>query len=208
MIMMMFRYLLPILVLLSLGYGCQDKYNDSPEEDYAKLFPFKGIEKPEVDDALILKQCNPREELALSIYDPEADRPATGREYEVTINYSYRETATDGRLVESPSSRLLVRYLDEDGQYVLVGSSTLNEELKEVMENGREYSVTYKARSGQLLYIATDGLAPRGASIKVSATARSLDGLITIPPLGTHQFQNNEGIHLLPYPYCEYMLLP
>lgn len=206
---MMYKRLIIVLSLVALASSCKHKYNDSPEEDYAKLFPFKGIDKPLVEDALVLKQCNPKELLPLSTYDPEGEKPSRGREYELTISYSYRETASDGSLVAHPSSRLLVRYLDDQGNYVLAGSSrAAADDLDVVMDNGKEYSVSYKARSGQLLYIATDGLAPRGASIKVSATARSVDGLITIPSLGTHQFQNNEGIHLLPYPYCEYLILP
>lgn len=205
---MIYRYLIIVLSLIAFASSCKHKYNDSPEEDYAKLFPFKGIDKPLVDDALVLKQCNPKEILPLSTYDPEDEKPTRGREYELTISYSYRETASDGSLVAYPSSRLVVRYLDKDGNYVLAGSSSATEGVDLVMENGEEYSVSYRACSGQLLYIATDGLAPRGTSIKVSATAKSVDGLITIPSLGTHQFQNNEGTHLLPYPYCEYLILP
>lgn len=205
---MMIRYFVLLIALLSLSTACERQYDDSPEEDYAKLFPFTGIDKPQVDDALVLKQCNPKEELALSIYDPESDKPESGREYEVTIQYSYRETQTDGSLTEYPSSRFVVRFLDEAGNYVLAGSSSNTSDLDALMTNGTEYSVTYKARSGQLLYIAADGVAPRGASIKVSASARSVDGLITIPALGTHQFQNNEGPNPLPYPYCEYLILP
>lgn len=204
----MYRYIIAILACLMINTSCKRHYHDSPEEDYAKLFPFKGIDKPLVDDAIVLKQCNPKEELSLSIYDPESDKAQTGREYEVTINYSFRETASNGSLVMQPSSRLLVRFLDEDGNYFLAGTSSSNSDLNALMENGKEYSHSYKAYSGQLLYIATDGLAPRGTSIKVSATARSVDGIITIPTLGTHQYQNNEGIHLLPYPYCEYLILP
>lgn len=197
-----------LLTILVLTGACKQKYADSPPEDYERLFPFKGIDKPRVDDVIVPKPCNPKEELALSIYDPEAELPSKGRLYNVQITYSFRETESDGSLTGSPVSRLVVRYLDELGDYRIAASSSSTSPLDVLMDNGQEYTVSYQARSGQLLYIAVDGLAPRGASVKVSATARSVDGLITVPALGTHQFQNNEGIHLLPYPYCAYLTLP
>ncbi len=204
------RYITALgLVLLTLAMAsCERTYHDSPDEDYSKLFPFGGIAKPEVDDAIILKQCDPKAELALGIYDPEGDRPAKGREYDVTIKYSFRETAGSGELVSDVSARFLVRYLDAQGKYVLAGSRAGEEGVDEVMENGKEYTVTYRARSGGLLYISADGVAPRGSSIKVSASATSVDGLIVVPALGTHQFQNNEGPNPIQYPYCEYIILP
>lgn len=200
--------ILGILMCSLATTSCERTYHDSPDEDYSKLFPFGGISKPEVDDAIVLKQCDPKAELALSIYDPEADKPAKGREYNVTIQYSFRETTSDGALDSDVSSRFVVRYLDANGKYFLAGSHPGEDGLNEVMENGQEYTVTYRARSGSLLYIAADGVAPRGSSIKVSASATSVDGLIVVPTLGTHQFQNNEGPNPIQYPYCEYIILP
>lgn len=184
--------------------GCSKHPADSPDEDYDKLFPFTGIEKPVSDGSLSTSVCNPERELADYAYSPE-NIEGESREYIVTVRYGFRETDYRGELSRDVSSRYIIRYIDANGKYISVGSGS---SAPIVMANGKEYSETMRVRSGYPLYLSLIGSAPRGSSVRASISAHSTDGFITAPTINIEQYQNDEGIHTLKHPFCEYIILP
>ncbi len=76
------------------------------------------------------------------------------------------------------------------------------------MFNGEKLEISFNVHSGFPLYLSVSGEGPRSSNIRASITAVSTDGLIEIPSLQTEQYQNEEGINPLRYPYCEYLILP
>ena len=80
--------------------------------------------------------------------------------------------------------------------------------LSNVMFNGEKLEISFNVHSGFPLYLSVSGEGPRSSNIRASITAVSTDGLIEIPSLQTEQYQNEEGINPLRYPYCEYLILP
>ena len=80
--------------------------------------------------------------------------------------------------------------------------------LSNVMFNGEKLEISFNVHSGFPLYLSVSGEGPRSSNIRASITAVSTDGLVEIPSLQTEQYQNEEGINPLRYPYCEYLILP
>lgn len=187
--------------------GCSKSYHDSPEEDYTNLFPWQGISKP-VRDKWNLNPvpCTPNAELTSYIYNPLKQLPDS-RRYTVRIRCTFREYTASGTLTREPSSRYRVMFINEHGLYQTIGSYN-SAELHGRMRNGEEWEHSFTAHSGYPLFISVYGLGPQGSSIKANIEAISEDGLLRIEPLGTEQFQNNEGPNYIKQPYCEYILLP
>ena len=76
------KYINSIIALLLL-IACNSKEEDPTPEDYQKLFPFKGIEKPTINyEDLVHKQCD----IEHFVY-PSIDAPQEAREYTVTLTY-------------------------------------------------------------------------------------------------------------------------
>lgn len=204
---MLLRFFLLISLPLLL-VACQRDEADAPPEDYQTLFPFKGIEKPETNDEIIVRRYTPLTDLPKRIYDPLATHSTVGAKlYDVTLRYGFKEVDGRGEIVAKPEARLKIRYLNEEGMYEMAASYD-DSDIDKVLENGKTYTFTYRSHSGMPVYLSTNGIAPRGTMVFISATAQSVDGLVTIPAFGTEQYQNDEGHHNLQHPYCEYIILP
>ena len=80
------KYINSIIALLLL-IACNSKEEDPSAEDYQKLFPFKGIEKPMINyEDLVHKQCD----IEHYVY-PTAEAPQEARQYTVTLTYQCKK---------------------------------------------------------------------------------------------------------------------
>ncbi|MDO4780598.1 MAG: hypothetical protein Q3992_06190 [Bacteroides sp.] len=199
--------------------ACAETEKDLPSEDYDKLFPFGGIEKPESEKGnLNVKLCDP--DMALASYKYPGENPTADSEndvYRVTVTCSYKEYDSQGDLVYEPTSKYVVRYINQKKELVEVHSNKDSNESgqslpgiakKKYMNNGTDFKVTFTVRSGFPMYLSVNGVGPRNSSVKASIKAVTSDGLIEIPALETEQYQNSEGPNRVPYPYCEFIILP
>lgn len=201
-----YHTLLATLTLLVILGGCRRVYNDPQEEDYDKLFPFSGIEKPRISYEDQVRQiCDPYEALEAYHYPgvemPEGER----RSYTVTVTCSFGEIGADP---EDIRSRYFVRYIGEDKEIHTIASSMNVSGAEELMTVEEPYEVTVSAESGYPMYLSVNGSGPRGSSIKASIKAVSEDGLTVVKTLSVSQTQNKEGLDYINQPFCEYIILP
>lgn len=201
---------LALASILSILSACNRAPMDVPDEDYARLFPFGGIDRPTGGDELVVQLCNPQTELDQYRYDGERKKGESSREYDVTVSVRFREVDMRGQLIPDQyvGSRYRVRYISEDGDYVVLGSDADDETLTEMLTNDKEYTKTFRVHSGYPLYLNAMGASPRGSFIRASISAVSVDRLITVPTISTEQYQNAEDIVQMRYPFCEYVILP
>ncbi len=203
---------LGLLLLLSAFTACNRDFEDTPDEDYAKLFPWKGIEKPEKEAGEPKASiCDPMKELQDYIY-PMEEAPKVERTYKVKISCSFIEKDRRGVVIPKGgaiTSRLIIRYIDpQTGQYKRIGTKSTQENLVHILSNDEAYILEFEAKSGYPLFISLNGQAPEGTSAKVSIEAKSNDGLYIIEPIENEQVQNIRGMNPLAYPFCEYVVLP
>lgn len=218
------RYIWTMCVLL-LAYSCNTIQEDNIiNEDYDKLFPPKGIEKPENKRGeLTVQLCDPG--LALESYKyPGTEVPGDRDKYKVTLVCQFNETNRRGILIEDSevTARYEVRYINEKKELVTItcgrkASEPSDEDEDEdageeddinEMSNGEELEITFDVYSGFPLYLSVSGTGPRDSNVKARIKAVSSDGLIELPELRTEQYQNEEGPNALRHPYCEYFILP
>ncbi len=130
-----------LLYFLIIAASCSIKEHDLPTEDYDTLFPFQGIEKPSNDRGnMNVKLCDP--ETVLENYKRLGEESGVeGDEYEITLECSFTETDLRGRTVENPTSKYLVRYINQNKELVTVTSEpgkadeSVGEESEEDTEN-------------------------------------------------------------------------
>lgn len=188
------------LFTLTLFSHCNKIAEDIIDEDYQKLFPFTGVDKPEISyEDMTKKQCDPDEPSKNFVY-PGVSIPEA-REYDVTIKCVYNGDGTG-------TSRYEIKYVDENQKIQTIGSYAHNANLSFVLASGEEYKRTFKVKSGHPMYLCVNGVAPRNTNVKASISAISTDGIIVTPTLGTAQYQNQEGPNKVEVPYCEYIILP
>ena len=117
---------------------------------------------------------------------------------------SFQEKRWDGNLTKDVSAQYKVKYINEKKELVTISCGKRNignagedaDGLRpNVMFNGEKLEISFNVHSGFPLYLSVSGEGPS-------------DGLIEIPSLQTEQYQNEEGINPLRYPYCEYLILP
>ncbi len=203
---------LGLVLLLGIITACHRDFNDTADENYAELFPWKGINKPEKEagDPKV-SICDPMKELQDYTY-PKAEVPKVEHTYEVTLSCSFIERDRRGVIIpngEAIPSRILIRYIDpETGQYRRIGTKSTQVGLAHTLTNNEVYTFKFEAKSGYPLFISLSGQAPEGTSAKVSIQAKSNDGLYVIEPIENEQVQNIRGINPLAYPFCEYVVLP
>ncbi len=205
-----------LLCILCIGLtACNVKEQETPEENYEALFPFKGIDKPKNRKGnMTVKLCDP--ELALENYTyPGEDSASDAEEYTVTLTCSFSELDTKGNPVDVPTARYTVTYINEKKELVAIGTTPEDEKDEEteedeqsVMKNGEELTVEFKVRSGFPMYLCINGVGPRDSHVKARISAVSADGLIEVPELKAALYQNDEGPNKLKHPYCEYIILP
>lgn len=192
---------LKIALLLSLIiFSCNPHLDEAVEEDYYSLFPFTGIDKPDISyDEMKAQLCDP--ELPLERYEYPGVNIQPSREYTVTLKCMYREG--DGY-----DSQFIIRYVDADKKIKAIGSNTNDGTLNSYLTSGVEKEITFKVRSGFPMYLSVDGVGSRNSLVSASISAVSTDGYITTPALISEQSQNQEGPNRVDNPYCEYIILP
>ncbi len=197
----MMKYDVIFLCFLSF-FSCNTiKEEDIWDEDYDSLFPFNGIDGPESERTdMTLQLCNP--DMALENYKyPGIETPNGAEEYEVTLKCSFKERGNNIQ------SRYEVKFINEKKELITVytqpaPSSRMN------MEKGKNFTVKFTVYSGFPVYLCVTGLGPRESSVKASMEVISKDDLFSIPRMEVELFQNDEGIHRLDAPFCNYFILP
>ena len=202
-------YLLLLLSALFLG-SCQKSEVDAPLEDYDRLFPFKGAEKPRISyEDQNIRLGDPDAPVSSFVY-PGVKITEDLRTYRVTLTCSFKETDFSGKLVAKGAvdSRYVVRYVGADQQLHTISTSERDKTAESHLTNGDEHSVTFEAKSGHPMYLLVNGVGPFGSSIKASISAVSEDGFTIVRPLEVQEHQNDEGIAKIKHPFCGYIILP
>ena len=207
----MSNILYPLLLLSALFLGsCQKSEVDAPLEDYDRLFPFKGAEKPRISyEDQNIRLGDPDAPVSSFVY-PGVKITEDMRTYRVTLTCSFKETDFSGKLVAKGAvdSRYVVRYVGADQQLHTISTSERDKTAESHLTNGDEHSVTFEAKSGHPMYLLVNGVGPFGSSIKASISAVSEDGFTIVRPLEVQEHQNDEGIAKIKHPFCGYIILP
>ena len=202
--------LLLTLLLILLSTGCRSS-TDMPREtveDLQRLFPFKGPEKPEVRYEEMPAIPGDPEVTPETFHYPGVEIPGEGREYEVTLTCSYRET-NFGRPVPNPSSVYYIRYIAADKSLSTIASKQIEGvAVDHLLTNMKPFTLKFKARSGFPIFVAVTGSGPRASTVAAQISAVSTDGLLRSPVLSTELTQNHDGMDRLDAPYCKYIILP
>ena len=202
------NYVLMGLTLLTIS--CSRSSEEYVEEDYEKLFPFPGIEKPKVSyEDQIVQLGDPDAPVSDYVY-PGVEITENVREYKVTLTCSFNEVDILGQLVgkDDISSRYTVRYITPDKQLRVISSNIHEETANVFLTNSKEQTITFMAKSGYPMYLCVNGVGPRGSSIKATISAISEDGFTIVKPLSVNEHQNEEGIDKIKAPFCGYIILP
>ncbi|RKV73865.1 MAG: hypothetical protein D8B56_01055 [Alloprevotella sp.] len=202
------NYVLMGLTLLTMS--CSRSSEEYVEEDYEKLFPFPGIEKPKVSyEDQIVQLGDPDAPVSDYVY-PGVEITENVREYKVTLTCSFNEVDILGQLVgkDDISSRYTVRYITPDKQLRVISSNIHEETANVFLTNSKEQTFTFTAKSGYPMYLCVNGVGPRGSSIKATISAISEDGFTIVKPLSVNEHQNEEGIDKIKAPFCGYIILP
>lgn len=193
--------LLKLLLIGLMVVSCNPRGEDPLEEDYSQLFPFRGIDTPDIYyEDMIARNCNPDEALEQYKY-PGVTLPSE-REYTVTLKCKYTAIGNDY------ATRYAIRYIAEDKSIKVIGTDAAMANVSEVLENGEQKTISFKVKSGYPLYLSVNGVGARNSSIYASISAVSTDGYIISPELFTEQYQNKEGPNRIENPYCKYIILP
>lgn len=196
--------------LTLLTMSCSRSSEEYVEEDYEKLFPFPGIEKPKVSyEDQIVQLGDPDAPVSDYVY-PGVEITENVREYKVTLTCSFNEVDILGQLVSKDdiSSRYTVRYITPDKQLRVISSNIHEETANVFLTNSKEQTITFTAKSGYPMYLCVNGVGPRGSSIKATISAISEDGFTIVKPLSVNEHQNEEGIDKIKAPFCGYIILP
>ena len=196
--------------LTLLTMSCSRSSEEYVEEDYEKLFPFPGIEKPKVSyEDQNVQLGDPDAPVSDYVY-PGVEITENVREYKVTLTCSFNEVDILGQLVgkDDISSRYTVRYITPDKQLRVISSNIHEETANVFLTNSKEQTITFTAKSGYPMYLCVNGVGPRGSSIKATISAISEDGFTIVKPLSVNEHQNEEGIDKIKAPFCGYIILP
>ena len=179
------KYLNTIIAVLLL-IACNSKEEDPTAEDYQKLFPFRGIEKPTINyEDLVHKQCD----IAHYVY-PTAEAPQEVRQYTVTLTYQCQKGEGNTR-----DPRYYVCYVNANKERVVLSATTTKQTL------------TFTLPSGYPLYLGVYGGGERESRVSAQLTAVDTQGVVNIPTLQYIAAQNTDGTDNIT-PYCEYIVLP
>ena len=196
--------------LTLLTMSCSRSSEEYVEEDYEKLFPFPGIEKPKVSyEDQIVQLGNPDAPVSDFVY-PGVEITKDVRTYDVTLTCSFREVDIMGNNVPEAdlASRYVVRYVAANRALTTIATNKTNEEASVYLSNGQQHELHFKAKSGFPMYLLVNGVGPRGSSIKATISAISEDGFTIVKPLKVNEHQNEEGIGKIKGPFCAYIILP
>lgn len=211
--LMKLRYSLA-LPLLGLCLACSRTPIDPPQEDYGKLFPFPGPEKPSPRyEEMTPRLGNPETTPETFVY-PGVSIPGLQRTYSATLSYTFAEPADlsqGGNLSaqEDIRSHVYIRYVGADRQLHSLGSASSFSGASRLINDGKPHELTLTLTTGQPLYLQVGGFAIRGTTLRVSLQATSTDQIFVTPTLLTEQSQHaDEGEARLPNPFCQYIILP
>ena len=199
-----------LLALAAMLVSCSRNTADYADEDYDKLFPFTGVEKPKVSyEDQIVQLGNPDAPVSNFVY-PGVEITKDVRTYDVTLTCSFHEVDIMGNNVPEAdlASRYVVRYVAANRALTTIATNKTNEDASVYLSNGKQHELHFKAQSGFPMYLLVNGVGPRGSSIKATISAISEDGFTIVKPLKVNEHQNEEGIGKLKGPFCAYIILP
>ena len=189
-----------VLFVALLAVGCSRSSEDYIDEDYEKLFPFPGIEKPKISyEDQVVQLGDPDAPVSDYVY-PGVEITENVRTYKVTLTCSFKEVNIEGSLVPAKDieSRYVIRYIDTEKQLRTITSN----------KNAKDYTLTLTVKSGYPMYLCVNGVGPQNSSVKATISAVSEDGFTIVKPLSANEFQNEEGLDKIKAPFCAYIILP
>lgn len=195
-------YVISFLLLLC---GCNKGFEDTPQEDYDRLFPFTGIERPKPSEEPVIRLGNPFLAEADFQY-PGKEGIIPSRDYTVTVKAAYHEASVTGT-THAPSA-YYIRFVNADKQLVTWACAAYKGNKDVELQEGVDQQTTFTLKSGNAVYLIVNGHGDRGTSVRGSITVKDENGLVILPVLSTFQHQNQEGPNLIPVPFCQYYILP
>ena len=199
----MIRSKYAVFFLALLAVSCSRSSEDYAEEDYNKLFPFGGIEKPKVSyEDQVIQLGDPYASVSDFVY-PGVEITQNVRTYKVTLTCSFKEQSFAGEsgTTDKIDSRYVIRYIDADKKLRTIGTDR--------RAQGTDFLLTKnKARSGFPMFLWVNGVGPQNSSVHATISAVSEDGFTIVKPLAVHEYQNQEGIDKIKAPFCAYIILP
>lgn len=206
----MIRSKYAVFFLALLAVSCSRSSEDYAEEDYNKLFPFGGIEKPKVSyEDQVIQLGDPYASVSDFVY-PGVEITQNVRTYKVTLTCSFKEQSFAGEsgTTDKIDSRYVIRYIDADKKLRTIGTDRRAQGTDFLLTKNKEHIVTFKARSGCPMFLWVNGVGPQNSSVHATISAVSEDGFTIVKPLAVHEYQNQEGIDKIKAPFCAYIILP
>ena len=199
----MIRSKYAVFFLALLAVSCSRSSEDYAEEDYNKLFPFGGIEKPKVSyEDQVIQLGDPYASVSDFVY-PGVEITQNVRTYKVTLTCSFKEQSFAGEsgTTDKIDSRYVIRYIDADKKLRTIGTDRRAQGTDFLLTKNKEHIVTFKARSGFPMFLWVNGVGPQNSSVHATISAVSEDGFTIVKPLAVHEYQNQEGIDKIKAPY-------
>ena len=206
----MIRSKYAVFFLALLAVSCSRSSEDYAEEDYNKLFPFGGIEKPKVSyEDQVIQLGDPYASVSDFVY-PGVEITQNVRTYKVTLTCSFKEQSFAGEsgTTDKVDSRYVIRYIDADKKLRTIGTDRRAQGTDFLLTKNKEHIVTFKARSGFPMFLWVNGVGPQNSSVHATISAVSEDGFTIVKPLAVLEYQNQEGIDKIKAPFCAYIILP
>ena len=206
----MIRSKYAVFFLALLAVSCSRSSEDYAEEDYNKLFPFGGIEKPKVSyEDQVIQLGDPYASVSDFVY-PGVEITQNVRTYKVTLTCSFKEQSFAGEsgTTDKIDSRYVIRYIDADKKLRTIGTDRRAQGTDFLLTKNKEHIVTFKARSGFPMFLWVNGVGPQNSSVHATISAVSEDGFTIVKPLAVHEYQNQEGIDKIKAPFYAYIILP
>ena len=200
----MIRSKYAVFFLALLAVSCSRSSEDYAEEDYNKLFPFGGIEKPKVSyEDQVIQLGDPYASVSDFVY-PGVEITQNVRTYKVTLTCSFKEQSFAGEsgTTDKVDSRYVIRYIDADKKLRTIGTDRRAQGTDFLLTKNKEHIVTFKARSGFPMFLWVNGVGPQNSSVHATISAVSEDGFTIVKPLAVHEYQNQEGIDKIKAPFC------
>ncbi|MCW0480769.1 hypothetical protein OKE60_08120 [Riemerella anatipestifer] len=197
-------YLWSLLVVIL--FSCNERVADLPEEDYHALFPNKGkIDKPNIDYTNMTPTvCEPTENELNFVY-PGVDMDQDLRDYTVTLKFKYTEQQTFP--LGQKMSQFDLKYVGADKKLVVLRSYKDDKGNPPTIEEGKDYEIKFKVKSGYPLYLSVHGGGYDLFSLNASIQAKSDDGIVVSPVIKYETSVYSDGFTELT-PYCEKIILP
>lgn len=188
-----------------------DNQLDEPQEDYEKLFPWKGIDKPEsAYEDMTIEPCNDKKlnkaiEEYKKNYGKDVETRPYRRTYSVTVTITFKEGYKANFIGKS---KYEITYIDANKTFKHIGTKSNQEGIVRALENGENYTETFEVESGYPFYLSVKGVGGTGSNIKAKIVAKEKYGLIDVPVLKTEKYQPDNAGLITISPYCQYIILP